>query len=404
MQPQQIVVDGYFDGCHSRRDGPYTITLQAGVIDAIVVGEAPADGVVPIRAGFLMPGLVEAHSHLFLDGAELDPARRAAYLRAPRDDMLAVGRRSLERSRAAGVTLVRDAGDIHGINLQLRDELRSSAPAGAGLLCAGRAIRNARRYGGFMAQELTDQTSPERLVAELAPQADQIKILMTGIIDFEAGEVTGPPQFTLEQASRIVLAAKAHGRRTFAHCSGAAGIDLALAAGIDSIEHGFFVTREQLRIMADRAVAWVPTFSPVHFQSARPEIAGWNAKTVDNLARILDQHRRQLDYAYAIGVPVLVGSDAGSIGVPHGRACIDEIILMAGAGVDLRKILHSATVQARALWGCEPVDIALGRKADLLLFDRSPFDDITALYDLAAVVQGERISKPQCAALDLPSL
>lgn len=396
MPALQIVVDSYFDGSTHHPNGPFTLTVREGCISEIDHGDTPYAGMPVQRARFLMPGLVEAHCHLFLDGGELDPAKRTRYLQASHDEMRALGRQSVRQSLAAGVTLVRDAGDIHGINLRLRDEQRD-AQALPTVVCAGRAIRNARRYGSFMAQELTEQTSPAQLVSELAVDADQIKILMTGIIDFEAGAVQGAPQFTQDQATKIVLAARAHGLRTFAHCSGVAGIDIALAAGVDSIEHGFFVTRKQLQIMADRAVCWVPTFSPVHFQWSHPEIVGWSPQAVGNLERILDDHRRQLAHAYALGVPVLVGSDAGSMGVPHGSACVDELMLMADAGISTTQLLHSATVLPRSLWACAPTDIAPGRGAEIVLFDQSPFDDLRALRRPAAVVRGGQLSQPEPA-------
>ncbi len=396
MADLQIVADGYFDGNTHHPHGPFTLTVRDGCISEICEGESLCEGMEVRRARFLMPGLVEAHCHLFLDGGELDPVRRAAYLQASHDSMLAVGRRSVGQSLAAGVTLVRDAGDIHGINLLLRAE-QQQAQVLPNVLCAGRAIRNARRYGSFMAQELTAQTSPEQLVSELAVHADQIKILMTGILDFEAGTVKGAVQFTQEQATQIVSAARRRGLRTFAHCSGADGIDIALAAGVDSIEHGFFVTREQLQIMADRAVSWVPTFSPVHFQWSHPEIANWSLPTVGNLERILDDHRRQLAHAYALGVPVLVGSDAGSLGVPHGSGCADELILMAAAGVPLCRLLHSATALPRMLWGCAPADIAPGCRAEIVLFDQSPFADLRALRRPVAVVRDGQLSQSEPA-------
>ncbi len=391
-----IVVDSYFDGSVHHPHGPFTVTVDDGRITDVCRGEASCTGMPVQRGRFLMPGLVEAHCHLFLDGGERDPAKRSLALQAPHDTMLAVGRQSLRQTLAAGVTLVRDAGDIHGINLLLRAE-QHAAQALPTVLCAGRAIRNTRRYGSFMAQELTDQTSPRQLVSELAADADQIKILMTGIIDFEAGAVQGAPQFTQEQATQIVSAARKRGLRTFAHCSGEAGIDIALTAGVDSIEHGFFVTREQLQIMADRAIAWVPTLSPVHFQWSHPEIVGWTAHAMGNLERILDDHRRQIDHAYALGVPVLVGSDAGSMGVPHGSGCVDELLLMAAAGVALEKLLHSATELPRRLWGCLPADIAPGRGAEIVLFDQSPFDDPAALRRPAAVVRAGHLSQPEPA-------
>ena len=386
MAIETIIVESYFDGLHHHNRGPYTISLQEGVIDSIRHGDCSAgpDPTVPKRAAFAMPGMVEAHSHLFLDGGELNFAKRSAYLSAPREDMMAVGRRALAQSFAAGVTLVRDAGDIHGINLALRGEGAAGLPWPA-IRASGAAIRKAGRYGSFIAREVTEAASIEEIIAEVGATADDIKILMTGIIDFEAGVVKGAPQFTLEEARRIKQSAAAFGRRTFAHCSGADGIDIALEAGFDSIEHGFFINREQLRIMADRQISWVPTFSPVHFQWARPDLAGLNANTVGKLHAILDAHREQLGYAYRIGVPVLTGSDAGSYGVRHGASYIEELMLMAGAGIPLELLLHSATALPRRLWGCAARDIAPGCTAEMVMLERSPFDDLRALEHIVAI-------------------
>lgn len=396
-----IVTDGYFDGTRHVGQGPYTVVLREGRIAAIHPGVVQGPpGARWRRAAYLLPGLVEAHCHLFLDGGELDPARRAAYLRADRAQMLATGRASLRRSLEAGVTLLRDAGDIHGINLALRAEARLQPARWPAVRCPGAAVRQAGRYGGFMAREASPAMPVERLVEELAPEADEIKVLLTGIIDFEAAAVKGAPQFTQEEAHRIARAARAQGRRTFVHCSGAEGIDIALAAGFDSIEHGFFVTREQLVRMADRGTTWVPTFSPVHFQLRRPEFAGWSAGTVRNLDRILDAHADSLRQAYALGVRVLVGSDAGSHGVPHGTGCIAEIERMAGTGAALSQVLQSATSVPRAAWGLDaPGEIRPGVWADLLLLGQSPFEDLGALRRPLAVFHGAWL-EPQAQAAE----
>ena len=384
-----IVTEGYFDGTRHHGRGPYTIALGDGRVQAVWPGVvAGGDGVAMHRAGYAMPGLVEAHAHLFLDGGELDLGRRSAYLSAPREQMLATGRNSLRQAMAAGVTLVRDAGDIHGINVHLRREVQAGSGPWPQVRCPGVALRKAGRYGSFIAREVSDQISIETLMTAIAPTADEFKILLTGIIDFEAGAVKGAPQFNAEEAARIARCARLLGRRTFVHCSGAEGIEIALDAGFDSIEHGFFVSRAQLQRMAEQGVAWVPTFSPVHFQWAQPQIMGWGAQAVGHLRRILDQHAQRLNEAYALGVPVMVGSDAGSHGVPHGQGLIDEIEHMAQAGIGTEKLLASATTRPRAAWGIEPVNIVPGAKAELVLLQASPVDDLRALRKVSAVFHG----------------
>ncbi len=385
MQSEQIVAESYFDGSSYHNKGPYTISLVDGIIDSVISGEQLSDNFNITRAGFVMPGMVEAHCHLFLDGGELDFAKRSSYLKSSRENMLSVGRQSMAKSFNAGVTLIRDAGDLHGINHSLRFEQQNNLLPQPIVRSPGTAIRKTKRYGSFMAEEVDGNVTLLALMAEKITNVDDLKVLMTGIIDFEACQVKGAPQFSLNEARCITEVAKANGRKTFAHCSGYKGIDIALKADFDSIEHGFFITPEQLQIMAEKKITWVPTFSPVHFQWLRPELAGWNTQTIENLRTILDAHAVALDYAYQIGVPVLVGSDAGSYGVVHGCSYIDEIILMANTGVSLEKILHSATSLPRQIWDCKSADISPGSKAELSLFEKSPFSDLQALRQIKAI-------------------
>jgi len=260
MDARRIVTSGYFDGERLHVDGPYSIDIALGVIRDIQRGDRALDG-SPLggsatRVGFVLPGLVEGHAHLFLDGAELDVNVRKDYLKAPLEQMLDVGRRSLADSLAAG--------DIYGVNGRLKAELKGRTGASPELRSPGRAIRKAKRYGSFMAEEVTDHASIVKMIEVLAPTADDLKILLTGIIDFEKGEMKGGVQFDAAETNLIVTTARQHGLRTYAHCSGMEGLRIAVDAGIDSIEHGFFLEKEILREMADKSIAWVPTFSPVY--------------------------------------------------------------------------------------------------------------------------------------------
>ena len=100
---------------------------------------------------------------------------------------------------------------------------------------------------------------------------------------------------------------------------------------------------DQLERMRDRQIAWVPTFSPVQKQIDYAGRMGWDEKIVSNLRKILDQHSSSLLKASALGVPILAGSDAGAIGVPHGLGLIDELCLMENAGLSSLEVLRCAT-------------------------------------------------------------
>lgn len=387
MTTRRILARQIFDG-ERLLDGPHLVRVEDGTISAVEKAPAGEAGDSDVVAAFAMPGLVEAHAHIFLDGAELEGEARGAYLGADFDAMMATARGNLAKSTRAGITLIRDAGDRYGVNTAIRDELRGRADAPVAMRAPGLGIKRPKRYGGFMARDIVSADDIAPTIAEIAPAADDIKIILTGIIDFVAGDVKGVPQFNTDELSEIVARARGFGRKTFAHCSGVEGLRVAVAAGVDSIEHGFFMTREILEGMAAKSIAWVPTFSPVHFQWARPEFAKWNSATLDNLRRILDAHLVHVGLAHELGVPLVAGSDAGSQGVDHGAALIDEMFHFLDAGVPMAAVLRSATSRPRALWDVPSANIAPGNRADIVLLEGSPFDAPPALRRAKAVVRG----------------
>jgi imidazolonepropionase-like amidohydrolase len=376
-----LCVEGWFDG-ERHHPWPASFVVKAGRIAEVSDGDHFHNlvnrGVPAMRGGFLMPGLVDAHVHLFLDGAPTDGATRSAHLKQPLEGLTEAARRSARQALECGVTLVRDAGDRHGINNRIREEAKSAKDL-ARVRSGGLGVKRPKRYGAFMATDVEDETAIRESVARLAAENDEIKLILTGIIDFDAGAVTDEPQFDLASTRLVVETARTQGRQTFAHCSGEKGLAIAARAGIGSIEHGFFMNRETLAIMRDNQVAWTPTFCPVHFQWAKPEAVGWSAQTVDNLRRILDSHAEHLRLADEMGVTLLMGTDAGSMGVEHGYAMFEEIGRYLEAGLALEKTLCAATSTARRHFGLEQNKLEVGAPFDAVLLDASPFTDINAL-------------------------
>ena len=385
--PRTIVrVASFFDGDrhHPAHLGPTDIVISADRI--VSVGRASPEVPADVEAAFVMPGLVEAHAHIFLDGSELDFAKRTEYLKADFDTMAATARANVTRARAAGVTLVRDAGDRYGVNDLIRAELAGDPAIGLRLRSPGLGVKRPKRYGGFMARDVGEGVDPSGTVEAMVETADDVKVILTGIIDFEAGSVKGEPQFSVAELRSIVEVAHRAGKKTFAHCSGLAGLEVAVEAGIDSIEHGFFMSRDIMLRMAEKRIAWVPTFSPVHFQWARPELAGWSVTTIDNLRRILDGHLEHVALADRLGVQLVAGSDAGSPGVPHGTGLLDEIFHFLDAGLSMTSALIAATSRPRRLWGLRAATIATGRAVDLVALDASPYADPAALRGPVRVI------------------
>lgn len=301
----------------------------------------------------MVPGLIDAHAHLFLEGGVLDVAKRKAYLQQDAEALLHAACARLERLVRLGVMAVRDAGDKHGVGLALsRLYERSDRPLMPYVDSPGAAIHRKGRYGSFMAEPIEQHGSLRDCVAaRVRDGADRIKLIPTGIINFQEGCVTREPQLTTEEVAELVTAARAFGRQTFAHASGDDGIEHAIEGGVDSVEHGFFIREDQLARMRDRGIAWVPTFTPVQKQVDHAAQVGWDETVVSKVRRILDQHAARLVKAQALGVQIIAGSDAGSMGVAHGLGLLDELGLMEDAGLSPVAVLNAATGASSARLG-----------------------------------------------------
>jgi len=344
-------------------------------------GQAKPDAELPEHT--VMPGLTEAHAHLFLEGGELNSVKRPAYLKQEPAALLDNALKRLGRLARLGVIAVRDAGDKDGVGLAL-SKLYGSAnhPLMPYVESPGAAIHRRGRYGSFMGRPVEDSASPaECVAARVRDGADRIKLIATGIINFKKGAVTDPPQFTVAELAELVAAAKGLGRQTFAHASGQPGIEAVIEGGVDSVEHGFFAGDEQLSKMRDRGIAWVPTFAPVQRQLEEAALMGWDAAVCEQLRRILDNHASSLVRAHAMGVCLVAGSDAGSWGVPHGLGFLRELELMENAGLPPLAVVNAATGAGAARLGYKEKfgQLKAGWKARFLLTEHSPLQTVSNL-------------------------
>ena len=255
---------------------------------------------------------------------------------------------------SVGVATVRDAGDKHGVGLALAAEAKTRLGELAitpWIDSPGAAIHHRGRYGSFMGEPIEDHASPADCVAaRVAAGADRIKLLVSGIINFKAGRVTAPPQMPIAEVAALVEAARHHGRQTFAHASGTDGVENAIEGGVTTVEHGFFITEDQLARMRDRQIAWVPTFAPVQLQIDHAGTLGWSDEVVGHLQRIIDGHQQMLCRAHEMGVRIVAGSDAGSCGVPHGIGFLQELCHMERAGLPPLRFSAARPAQVPRPW------------------------------------------------------
>jgi imidazolonepropionase-like amidohydrolase len=395
-------------------DGESVLTDADLIIDAqqvLFVGEggspppaglAQRDGPDAVLDDFTaLPCLIEAHAHLFLDGATVAFPEREAYLRQRPEALVARARVRWPKILQCGVGTVRDAGDRHGVGLALARDAKARAGALSSqpfIDSPGAAIHHKGRYGSFMGEPIEDHLGPKECVAaRVADGADRIKLLVSGIINFKVGQVTTPPQMSAEEVRALVSAARALGRQTFAHASGAEGVENSVEGGVTTVEHGFFIRDDQLSRMPDRRIGWLPTFAPVQLQIDRAAELGWNDEVVGHLQRIIEAHQSMLQRAGAMGVPILAGSDAGSCGVPHGIGFLDELCHMETAGLSPLAVLHSATgASADLLDFPEPVGrLAPGRRARFILTRHDPLATVSNLRkDKTILFDGTAIAAP----------
>jgi len=361
-----------------------------------IEGHASPDAILPDCTA--LPCLIEAHAHLFLDGATVNFEARERYLKNPASWLLVRAGSRWPKILRCGIGAVRDAGDKHGVGLALAAERKKDLgkPATTPWIDSpGAAIHHRGRYGSFMAEPIEDHAGPaECVAARVAAGADRIKLLVSGIINFKAGQVTVPPQMPPGEVAELARAAASHGRQTFAHASGTEGVENSIEGGVTTIEHGFFVTADQLARMRDRQIGWVPTFAPVQLQIDRAPELGWDQKVVGHLKRIIESHQDMLRRAHEMGVKLIAGSDAGSCGVPHGTGLLRELCQMEAAGVPPMAVLRAATsVSGSTLRFPEPMGrIAPGFRARIIITRHDPLKtvanlqkDKTILFDGSAV-------------------
>jgi len=342
-----------------------------------------------------LPGLIEGHSHTFLEGAELDVDKRASYQKSDAETLYQNAAKRIHTLARLGVIAMRDGGDKDGVGLRL-SKLTSNGdapPFTARVFSPGAGIHRQGRYGAFFGKPLENYPSIEACVQACVDEgADHIKIVPTGIINFSKGLVVAKPQFSVEEIQQFKQAARSHHKHLMAHASGDVGVGHAIDGGVDTVEHGFFITDDQLKKMRDAGISWVPTFTPVQEQVDHADVMGWTGETLANLKKILENHARSLQKAIALGVNVLVGSDSGSCGVAHGTGLIREMELLENAGMPTLDILCQAThgnnslLTNRQPYGSLEKDF----KPRFILTKHNPLETVKNLYlDRLVLFDGE---------------
>ncbi len=328
----------------------------------------------------LMPALLDAHVHLALNGKGFRES--VAQWDHPGDLWRRI-RQDLYHYRQRGIGLVRDGGDVRGINLEVAQYQEQGGNLDLpGVLAPGQALRREDSYGSFLgggfANTVEMQDSLRRLISR---KVDHLKVLLSGIVSFKKYGKVAPTSVSLEELEYLVQEAHAQGLKVMAHASSEEAINLAIKAGVDTLEHGYFISEASLKEMAQRSIVWIPTLLPVAVQTREPFNRYWSGEELEVINRTVIDQQKRLSRARELGVPVGLGTDAGAGGVRHGLSLLEEMQLYAQAGWTPKDILQSAvSVNAQAM-GIPSSDTVLDVNSSphLIGIRGDPLDDLCSL-------------------------
>jgi imidazolonepropionase-like amidohydrolase len=291
--------------------------------------------------------------------------------------MAANGRRMLQ----AGITTVRDLGAPTGLSIEARDAFASGLVPGPDLLVSGAPVTTTGGHCYFMGGEADGELEIRKGVRErVKAGVDWIKVMATGG-NMTRGTNTLAPQYTVDELRALVEEAHRLRRRVAAHCHGTAGIRVAVEAGVDMLEHCSFTGRDGIdydpavvSAIAAKDIAVSPTVS-----------IGWRNWPDDGRRQ---QRGAILRDMFAAGCSVVMSTDCGIPGVPHEALAGGMAVLADVAGLSPVETLKLATSRSAALLGLtDRGTIEPGKRADLLVVEGDPTDDLAALDRVRYVIK-----------------
>ena len=254
----------------------------------------------------------ECHAHIFMNGTDYRKAVQTHKVQANEASV----RSALEAYRKAGVTYVREGGDPYGASLLAG---RLASEYGIEYRSPVFAIHKNGHYGKIVGRGFDTLKEYHQRVLEAASEgADFIKIMTTGLLDFnDDGKVTGTPVDEAEVREMVHIAHE-EGFAVMSHTNGIYGTRAAIEAGVDSLEHGNYMDAETIAMLADSNTVWVPTLVTVR------NLVGCGRYEDSVLNPIIHEAEVLVRLAYQKKVKVAPGSDAGAYMVPHGKGISQE--------------------------------------------------------------------------------
>ncbi|MBN1314618.1 MAG: amidohydrolase family protein [Anaerolineales bacterium] len=387
------------------------VVVQDGRLKAVGSQEDmswPIDAVVIDATGkTVLPGLIDCHAHMI--AYEYDLETRVT---TPMSLTVVKTLKNMKTTLDLGITTLRDGG---GVDLGLKLAVEQGLVPGPRLhICivpitqtgglfdlhigSGAQLNLNTMYGTTRhfvnGVENLRQLSRDLLLAG----ADFLKVSSTGSVYKGTPGIPPGPQYTVEEMKTVVYEAHAAGKKTMTHCEGGIGLRNALEAGIDTIEHGFYLTDEDIQMMLDKDVFLVPTLNcnyGILKVIERDPDAGIHAKSVDVARRIIDDHAKSIQKAIQAGVKIAMGTDA--FGWDQGDN-LYELMLLVGLGMTPMEAIITGTLRGAELLGVEDElgSLEVGKIADVVVIDGDPLADISIMRskeNVALIMQNGNLYK-----------
>jgi imidazolonepropionase-like amidohydrolase len=278
---------------------------------------------------------------------------------------------------------VRDGGDHHGDTLRYKWDAANAEAQMINIASAGRAHHAPGRYGKLIGVPVESGLRLAQSAFKIDARRDHLKLVNSGLNSLTQFGVETPAQFEPNDLSETVALARQHGQPTMVHANGTRPVKLAVEAGCSSIEHGFFMGKENMQRMVDKQVVWVPTAVTMKAYQDYLETQGHRSDPsfADVSRKNLEHQLEQIRIARELGVTIALGTDAGSPGVHHGAAVKEELRLFIVAGFSIEAAIQCASSNGATLMQLSDRGILEpGKQADFMVL-KGPVQQVPDALD-----------------------
>jgi imidazolonepropionase-like amidohydrolase len=384
-----------------------SIVVEDGLIKDVISGYVERDGfnIVDLKNATVMPGLMDMHTHL---SGEFNKTSYGEKFIMSEADWAIRSTVFAKRTLMAGFTTVRDLGELkRGVVRSLRDAIDKGITVGPRIFNAGKSIGTTGGHvdptNGVIHSLMGDPGPLEGVIngkddaikairQRYKEGADVIKLAVTGGV-LSLAKSGDNPQFTDEELAAIMQAANDYNFVVAVHAHGDEGMQRAIKAGVDSVEHGTFMSTKTMRLMKKFNTYYVPTITAGDWVGQKAKEPNYYPDIVTPKALAVGpQITKTFAKAYKKGVKIAFGTDAGVF--PHGLNA-REFELMVAAGMPPIEAIESATINAATLLRVnhELGSIKAGKKADIVAVDGNPLENITLMKSVSFVMKGGKIYK-----------